>query len=71
MEITKLLFYGILVIIIILVAFNLKVQSLSSDLSKACVENYSSFVESHQCPCKSPEKGVLNLSSLNLTNVSV
>lgn len=64
MNIRKVLFYGILVLIVILLIFNLKVNSLGNDLKAACVNNYTEYLINKTCPCLTP----LNLQNgLNLS----
>lgn len=72
LDIRKVLFFGILVIIAILLIFNYRVSILKTSLSEACVNNYQNYLDTNSCPCTSPKKQYfsLNFSELNI-NMSI
>lgn len=68
MNIQKVLFYGIITIIVILLIFNLKIHDTKEAFKKACVVNYSDFEKTEKCPCSETGKtDLLNLSLFNIT----
>lgn len=53
MKIQKLLFYGIICLILILLIFNYKMSSLKDSFVKGCQIDYKPYIDNDTCPCKS------------------
>lgn len=70
METRKIIFYGTIVVTLILIAFNLKLNSLHTQLQNACTADYSSYVKNNSCPCFSSRTS-LNQVFSGLPNVNV
>jgi hypothetical protein len=65
---SKKIFYAFLVLIILLIAFNVRLNYLDKSLEKGCVNDYSEYLNNGTCPCK-PTR--INYDPLNISNVNV
>lgn len=71
MKIQDLLFYGILILIILLLAFNFKITSLKNSFVEACVVDYKPYLEKNTCPCSPPDPIYSYLNSFNFSNINI
>lgn len=67
MDKRKLIFWGFIIIIAILIVFNLRINQLASDFKKDCTETYNI---NDSCPCQSIKQSNINYSNLTFNNIT-
>ena len=75
LKMSKKIFYSALLLIILLLIFNIKLMSLDYKFKDACIEDYSSFIESQTCPCTAQwhisDWDLIKLNSSDIINISM
>jgi hypothetical protein len=61
----KQIFYGIILLIVLLLAFNLKIYDMNTKFDKYCIVSYS---ENDTCPCVGTRGGSQPASPKNVTD---
>ena len=70
MKTSKLIFWGSVIIILLLILTNFKINDLKNQMKEGCTEDYSNFIETGKCPCEKPSEFVpFNFTYPNLSEV--